>query len=62
VTPTGSVHIVGLPDPVAVRALAFDEPNQRWAGGPPDVGQLGSGSVMSCCQRLIDDVFASMIA
>jgi uncharacterized protein YciI len=26
-TPTGSVHIVGLPDPTAARAFAFDEPN-----------------------------------
>jgi len=26
-TPTGSVHIVDLPDPAAVRAFAFDEPN-----------------------------------
>jgi uncharacterized protein len=25
-TPTGSVHIVGLPDPAAARAFAFDEP------------------------------------
>ncbi|MEV7083392.1 YciI family protein [Streptomyces sp. NPDC093516] len=28
-TPTGSVHIVDLPDPAAARAFAFDEPNQR---------------------------------
>ncbi|MET8635074.1 YciI family protein [Streptomyces sp. NPDC004096] len=28
-TPTGSVHIVDLPDPVAARAFAFDEPNQQ---------------------------------
>jgi uncharacterized protein YciI len=28
-TPTGSVHIVGLPDPVAARAFAFDEPNYQ---------------------------------
>ncbi|MFE0510544.1 YciI family protein [Streptomyces sp. NPDC058964] len=26
-TPTGSVHIVDLPDPTAARAFAFDEPN-----------------------------------
>ena len=25
-TPTGSVHIIGLPDPAAARAFAFDEP------------------------------------
>ncbi|MFF6912657.1 YciI family protein [Streptomyces sp. NPDC012466] len=28
-TPTGSVHIVDLPDPAAARAFAFDEPNQQ---------------------------------
>ena len=28
-TPTGSVHIVHLPDPVAARAFAFDEPNHQ---------------------------------
>ena len=28
-TPTGSVHIVDLPDPAAVRAFAFDEPNYQ---------------------------------
>ncbi|MFH9015240.1 YciI family protein [Streptomyces sp. NPDC017943] len=28
-TPTGSVHIVGLPDPAAARAFAFDEPNHQ---------------------------------
>ncbi|MBT2233701.1 hypothetical protein KLK06_48475 [Nonomuraea sp. NEAU-A123] len=28
-TPTGSVHIVDLPDPVAARAFAFDEPNDQ---------------------------------
>ena len=28
-TPTGSVHIVALPDPVAARAFAFDEPNYQ---------------------------------
>jgi uncharacterized protein YciI len=27
--PTGSVHVVDLPDPVAARAFAFDEPNYR---------------------------------
>lgn len=27
--PTGSVHIVDLPDPVAARAFAFDEPNHQ---------------------------------
>lgn len=35
-TPTGSVHIVGLPDPAAVRAFAFDEPNYQ-AGAYRDV-------------------------
>jgi uncharacterized protein len=28
-TVTGSVHIVGLPDPAAARAFAFDEPNYQ---------------------------------
>jgi uncharacterized protein len=28
-TPTGSVHILSLPDPVAARAFAFDEPNYQ---------------------------------
>jgi uncharacterized protein YciI len=28
-TPTGSVHIVDLPDPVAARAFAFNEPNYQ---------------------------------
>ncbi|MEE1767222.1 YciI family protein [Streptomyces sp. JV185] len=28
-TPTGSVHIVDLPDPVAARAFAFDEPGYQ---------------------------------
>ena len=28
-TPTGSVHIVDLPDPAAARAFAFDEPNYQ---------------------------------
>ncbi|MCQ9130879.1 YciI family protein [Streptomyces hilarionis] len=28
-TPTGSVHIVDLPDPAAARAFAFDEPNHQ---------------------------------
>ncbi|MFE6554337.1 YciI family protein [Streptomyces sp. NPDC057746] len=28
-TPTGSVHIVDLPDPVAARTFAFDEPNHQ---------------------------------
>ncbi|MER5523357.1 YciI family protein [Streptomyces sp. NPDC002677] len=28
-TLTGSVHIVGLPDPAAARAFAFDEPNYQ---------------------------------
>ena len=35
-TPTGSVHIVGLPDPAAARAFAFDEPNYQ-AGVHRDV-------------------------
>jgi uncharacterized protein YciI len=29
VTPTGSGHIVALPDPAAARAFAFDEPNHQ---------------------------------
>ncbi|GGR88481.1 hypothetical protein GCM10010252_29150 [Streptomyces aureoverticillatus] len=28
-TPSGSLHIVDLPDPAAARAFAFDEPNQQ---------------------------------
>ncbi|MFC0005609.1 YciI family protein [Micromonospora siamensis] len=28
-TPTGSVHILDLPDPAAARAFAFDEPNYQ---------------------------------
>src|SRR5262245_29828512 len=28
-TPTGSVHIVDLPDPAAARGFAFDEPNYQ---------------------------------
>ena len=28
-TPTGSVHIVDLPDPAAAGAFAFDEPNYQ---------------------------------
>ena len=28
-TATGSVHILGLPDPAAARAFAFDEPNYQ---------------------------------
>jgi uncharacterized protein len=28
-TATGSVHIIGLPDPAAARAFAFDEPNYQ---------------------------------
>ena len=28
-TPTGSVHILGLPDPAAARAFAFDEPGYQ---------------------------------
>jgi YCII-related domain len=28
-TPTGSVHIVGQPDPAAARAFAFDEPGYQ---------------------------------
>ncbi|UJV38531.1 YciI family protein [Streptomyces sp. AMCC400023] len=35
-TPTGSVHIVELPDPAAARAFAFDEPNYQ-AGAFRDV-------------------------
>ncbi|WP_406864404.1 YciI family protein [Streptomyces sp. HUAS MG47] len=34
--PTGSVHIVDLPDPAAARAFAFDEPNHQ-AGAYRDV-------------------------
>ncbi|MGI5197534.1 YciI family protein [Streptomyces sp. CA-288835] len=35
-TPTGSVHIVDVPDPAAARAFAFDEPNYQ-AGAYRDV-------------------------
>ncbi|MBD0741463.1 YciI family protein [Streptomyces sp. CBMA152] len=35
-TPTGSVHIVDLPDPATARAFAFDEPNYQ-AGAYRDV-------------------------
>ncbi|MEU8070342.1 MULTISPECIES: YciI family protein [unclassified Micromonospora] len=35
-SPTGSVHIVSLPDPAAARAFAFDEPNYQ-AGAYRDV-------------------------
>ncbi|QQC87353.1 YciI family protein [Streptomyces alfalfae] len=35
-TPTGSVHIVDLPNPAAVRAFAFDEPSYQ-AGAYRDV-------------------------
>ncbi|MFE3030757.1 YciI family protein [Streptomyces canus] len=35
-TPTGSVHIVDLPDPAAARAFVFDEPNYQ-AGAYRDV-------------------------
>ncbi|MBR8641490.1 hypothetical protein KEF29_24625 [Streptomyces tuirus] len=28
-TPSGSVHVVDLPDPAAARAFAFDEPNYQ---------------------------------
>ncbi|MFD6639858.1 YciI family protein [Micromonospora chalcea] len=35
-TPTGSVHILSLPDPAAARAFAFDEPNYQ-AGAYRDV-------------------------
>jgi uncharacterized protein YciI len=35
-TPTGSVHMVDLPDPAAARAFAFDEPNYH-AGAYRDV-------------------------
>ena len=28
-TPTGSVHVVDLPDPAAARVFAFDEPNYQ---------------------------------
>ncbi|MFI8201662.1 YciI family protein [Streptomyces sp. NPDC085937] len=35
-TPTGSVHIVDLPDPAAARAFAFDEPGYQ-AGAYRDV-------------------------
>jgi uncharacterized protein len=36
-TPTDSVHILGLPDPAAARAFAFDEPEvHSWQfGGRP---------------------------
>jgi uncharacterized protein YciI len=35
-TPTGSVHILDLPDCIAARAFAFDEPNYQ-AGAYRDV-------------------------
>ena len=35
-TPTGSVHILDLPDPAAARAFAFDEPGYQ-AGAYRDV-------------------------
>jgi uncharacterized protein YciI len=35
-TPTGSVHIVDLPDPAAARAFALDEPDYQ-AGAYRDV-------------------------
>jgi hypothetical protein len=35
-TPTGSVHILALPDPAAARAFAFDEPSYQ-AGAYRDV-------------------------
>ena len=35
-TPTGSVHVVALPDPAAARAFAFDEPSYQ-AGAYRDV-------------------------
>ncbi|MFJ8834110.1 YciI family protein [Micromonospora aurantiaca] len=35
-SPTGSVHILGLPDPAAARTFAFDEPNYQ-AGAYRDV-------------------------
>ncbi|MFF9571401.1 YciI family protein [Streptomyces sp. NPDC014685] len=35
-TPTGSVHIIDLPDPATARAFAFDEPNYQ-AGAYRDV-------------------------
>jgi len=35
-TPTGSVHIVDLPDPAAARAFAFDEPTYQ-AGAYRDI-------------------------
>ncbi|MEU8394458.1 YciI family protein [Nonomuraea sp. NPDC048892] len=35
-TPTGSVHVIDLPDPAAARAFAFDEPNYQ-AGAYRDV-------------------------
>jgi uncharacterized protein YciI len=35
-TPSGSVHIIDLPDPAAARAFAFDEPNYQ-AGAYRDV-------------------------
>jgi uncharacterized protein YciI len=35
-TPTGSVHILALPDPAAARAFVFDEPNYQ-AGAYRDV-------------------------
>ena len=35
-SPTGSVHVLSLPDPAAARAFAFDEPNYQ-AGAYRDV-------------------------
>jgi uncharacterized protein YciI len=35
-TPSGSVHVIDLPDPAAARAFAFDEPNYQ-AGAYRDV-------------------------
>ncbi|UOZ04308.1 YciI family protein [Amycolatopsis sp. WQ 127309] len=35
-TPTGSVHVLDLPDPAAARAFAFDEPGYQ-AGAYRDV-------------------------
>jgi len=50
-TPTGSVHVVDLPDPGAARAFAFDEPGyqagvyrdvllRRWLPRGPPGGQV----------------------
>src|SRR5215216_6021643 len=43
--PTGSLHIVDLPDPAAARTFAFDEPNYQ-AGAYRDVLLRGWRNVL----------------